>query len=272
MAGDLNTGAAGGQYYAMMDTFNALELTYKSLLNPIRQSGTVWPDNHFNNNGEPDEGGNTIDYILCSEDYKFPIEYYNSVQAYRLNSTIKDFWGIYDLGDHQPVYGRFVFPTIESLPFDSIVCPGEDFNFEVTTSLNDYAVQWLKDGELIDGENSLTLMRTSISEDDWGLYQCEVLYTYSPNESVNSLFGREITIDTIAVDSIVGIDTIVVVDTISTNPVEVTIDTVYLPITVLTGDTIISIDTGRYYVYPGEKVVNWLKSLMCMVMMIDVNY
>ena len=255
MAGDQNTGAISGQYYTMIDTFNALEPTYKSLLNPKRQSGTVWPDNHFINGGSgPDEGGNTIDYILCSEDFKFPIEYYNSVQAYRLNSTDRSFWGIYDLGDHQPVYGRFVFPSIQEEEHDSLVCPGDNFSLEVSTSLEEYIVRWKKDGEIIEGENQLILSRENIQEEDWGSYTCELLYSYSPDESINSLFGRDINIDTVAEIEIVSYDTIVSIDTISQDPLTIIFDTLFVPITVFTGDTIISIDTGRYYYHPGEKI------------------
>ena len=183
MGGDMNTGAYGGGYRNMMDTLNAAEPTYLTLTNEFRQRGTVWKDNHFiaPGNGAP----GSIDFLFANSTFKVPVVSYNDVQAYRLNSTDRDFWGIYDLGDHQPVYGRFEFPTIEDQSSDTEVCPGEDLQLLVSTSLSDFDVEWYHEDELLEGEHQLILNRPAIEESQWGNYRCEVLYSYAPDEAIN---------------------------------------------------------------------------------------
>jgi endonuclease/exonuclease/phosphatase family metal-dependent hydrolase len=183
MGGDMNTRAYDQKYHNMMDTMNAVEPTYLTLTHDKRQRGTIWKDNHFiaPSNVPP----NTIDFLFANDQFKVPLVSYNDVQAYRLNSTDRNFWGIYDLGDHQPVYGRFEFPGISDEVSDTELCPGEDLELAVSTTLTDYAAAWYKDDAIIEGENGLLLSRPAIGQADYGHYRCELTYTYSPDAAIN---------------------------------------------------------------------------------------
>jgi len=187
IGGDMNTNLNTGRYAQMMDTFHVVEPTYGTFLNRPLQRGTSWRQNHFH----PDNAGTgrprNIDYLLASEDFKVPVVCYNQVQSYRLNSTDRDFWGIFDLGDHQPVYGRFEFPQIHIESNDTMVCEGETLRLEVSTTLSDYVVEWYKDGQLVVGEDMLDFEIAEATADAWGSYRCEVVYTYMADSSINSI-------------------------------------------------------------------------------------
>ena len=185
LGGDMNASVFSGKYIPMMDTFHAVVPTYLSFTHKEFQRGTSWNQNHYH----PSDGDrpSNIDYVLANEDFKVPIVATNESQAYRLNTTDRDFWGIFDLGDHQPVYGRFEFPSIEASESEIQICEGENFNLNVTTSLAEYSVEWYKDDTFLEGEAQLNLDRTNISSSDWGNYRCELVYSFTPDATINNL-------------------------------------------------------------------------------------
>jgi endonuclease/exonuclease/phosphatase family metal-dependent hydrolase len=186
MGGDMNTDIFRPEYYQMMDSLEAIEPTYKSLTNvQVPMKGTTWGYNHYNSGRN--QQSQHIDYVLAHKNFKVPIVNYNETQAYKLNITNKPFWGVFDLGDHQPVYSRMEFPSIASEISDNTVCPGDDFEIVLSTSLSDYVVEWYKDGVLLEDEQSLVLSRDAITESDWGQYEGYILYQYQSDESINSL-------------------------------------------------------------------------------------
>jgi endonuclease/exonuclease/phosphatase family metal-dependent hydrolase len=186
MGGDMNTRLYEADYYQMMDSLEAVEPTYNSLANEqIAMRGTTWGYNHFNS-GRNDVA-NFIDYVFAHKKFKVPTVNYNETQAYRLNVTDKKFWGVFDMGDHQPVYSRMEFPTISSEITDNMVCPGDNFEIVIATSLEDYEVEWYKDGVLLEDEEALVLSRNSITESDWGFYECFLKYEYVSNQAINGL-------------------------------------------------------------------------------------
>ena len=187
MGGDMNTRNYTYQYLRMLDSLHALEPTYLTNLHPQPETrGTTWGFNHYSS-GRNDPA-RTIDYLFCSEDFKVPVVYTNEAMAYRLSIANPSFWGIFDLGDHQPVYARFEFPGMQSSVDDTVLCPGDDLAINITTSLEDYDVFWYKNGELLANEQLLQLNRIDITDDDYGLYRCELHYTYAPDSTVNDVF------------------------------------------------------------------------------------
>jgi len=183
MGGDMNANVYSPKYGPMMDTFNAVEPTYLTFTHQESQRGTSWNENHYH----PSDGDrpNNIDYVFASADFKIPVVSYNDVQAYRLNITDRAFWGIFDLGDHQPVYGRFEFPSIMSVDADTLVCEGDNLLLEVTTTLAEFSVEWYKDDILLPGEDQLIFSKPDINPSDWGNYRCELMYSFSPDEDIN---------------------------------------------------------------------------------------
>lgn len=183
MGGDMNTNAYNNNYHRMLDTLNACEPTYRTLTHGIRQRGTVWKDNHFIQPNDFPPG--TIDYIFANSNFKVPVVSWNDVQAYRLNSTDRNFWGIFDLGDHQPVYGRFEFPSVESGDADTEICPGESLTLTASTTLTDFEAAWYKDDVLLPGETGLELEIANADASSWGGYRCEIGYSYAPDGAIN---------------------------------------------------------------------------------------
>lgn len=184
MGGDMNTRIFETQYYRMVDSLHALTPNYLSLLNDPKQTkGTTWGFNHYG--GGRNDSGNFIDYIFASSRFKLPIVCYNETQTYRLNILDKNFWGVFDLGDHQPVYARMLFPSIAGQISDTAVCVGDDFQISIQTTLEDYTINWYKDDVLLPNETTLTLSRQNIEESDWGNYRCELLYSYEADQAIN---------------------------------------------------------------------------------------
>jgi len=183
MGGDMNTGAYGNQYEHMRDTLNFVEPTYKTLTHtPANLRGTTWGVNHFQ---QERYWANMIDYLYANSNFKVPTVSYNDVQAYRLNSTDRKFWGIFDLGDHQPVYARFEFPSMDVLYADEQVCVGDPLELSMSCSISEPVVMWFKDGDLLANETDLLLSIDEVAISDWGDYRCEVLYPYLPDVVVN---------------------------------------------------------------------------------------
>lgn len=187
MGGDMNTDYQTAQYYRMVDSLGALEPTYNTWADTILQNrGTIWGFNHFS--AGRDYVGRIIDYLFCSEFFKFPTVYFNETMAYRYNGINKIAWGIFDMGDHQPVYMRLEFPSGNLQVADTVLCPGDKFSASASTSLTDYSVQWFKDDTVaIVGATSLDFEIESISEEDYGSYTCEIYYTYFPDTAINGI-------------------------------------------------------------------------------------
>ncbi|MCP4120730.1 MAG: T9SS type A sorting domain-containing protein [Bacteroidetes bacterium] len=184
MGGDMNTRAYSGQYDRMADTLNIVEPTYKTLTHDqFNLKATVWNVNHFisvsRTNG-------SIDFLFANNNFKVPEYSYNDVQAYRLHNLNRNFWGIFDLGDHQPVYARFEFPELTVDYADTDVCPGDIMELSVQTTLTEYEVEWYQGETLLEGENGLSLFRQIEDTDDFGQYRCEMIYHYLPDLDVNA--------------------------------------------------------------------------------------
>ncbi len=94
-------------------------------------------------------------------------------------------WGIFDLGDHQPIYGRFEFPSIQQVIADTNVCDGDNLNLSVSTDLTDYTIEWDKDDDLLEGTEQLTYIKNDVTSSDWGTYRCELIYTYEADDEIN---------------------------------------------------------------------------------------
>ncbi len=185
MGGDMNTSFTGRSYYRMLDSLGALEPTYNSLKgNQLQTRGTTWGFNHYG--GGREDNGNLIDYVFTSEYFKFPTVYFNETQVYRYNGLSRDAWGIFDMGDHQPVYARFEFPTSNISSSDTVICPGDPLSISASTSLTDYTAQWFKDDTELIGETGLTYSKTAITEEDYGAYKVEIYYNYFPDIATNS--------------------------------------------------------------------------------------
>jgi len=174
-------------YTIMLDTLNALEPTYLSFLNDRTYSGTSSGLNHFYCCNPEDR--QHLDYIFVSSQHKIPTLLTNRSMQARLNESDESF-GIFDMGDHEPIYARAEFPAISTENNKQEACIGNSVVLTTTviSSATDGYFKWYKDGEEILEQNTNTLSINILSSQDFGIYSCEYLYTYLPDTIINNHF------------------------------------------------------------------------------------
>lgn len=174
-------------YPIMLDTLNALEPTYLTFLNDKAYSGTTSGLSHMYC-CDP-EGRQHLDYIFVSGKHKMPRLLTNRSQQARLNEPDASF-GIFDLGDHLPIYARIEFPAIQSDASNFNSCSGGSVTLkaEVTEPAPGAYFQWYRNGAAIPGANTDALTVTIQGAADFGQYECRYHYTYIPDTIVNNYF------------------------------------------------------------------------------------
>ncbi|MEZ5007390.1 MAG: T9SS type A sorting domain-containing protein [Chitinophagales bacterium] len=186
MAGDYNVDLyeeIDDAYQLMLDTLNALEPTLVTLTYDAPYRGTYWGITHYQD-GKYDNR-QFLDYILASHKFKAPLEYYNLTQVARVNNDDKDFWGVFDLGDHNPVYSRMIFPNLSLEATDSLACE-EDF-LQISSSINfPYdSLVWHFNNERL-GQIGESLVIDNFQTNNWGKYTAKAYYHYLPDTSINN--------------------------------------------------------------------------------------
>jgi endonuclease/exonuclease/phosphatase family metal-dependent hydrolase len=193
MAGDFNVDMnrfdnGSDDYTIMLDTLNAIEPTYLSFLNPRSYSGTTSGLNHFYCCNP--EGRQHLDYVFVSAKHKLPYLLSNRSMQARLNEPDESF-GIFDMGDHEPVYARIAFPALKAEQENITGCAGNTVrlkaNLDKAASLGG-TFHWFRNGEELPGELDHELEVAIISTEDFGEYRCEYRYIYRPDTSVNNYF------------------------------------------------------------------------------------
>lgn len=190
LAGDFNvtldqfTADAYNTYQDVMDTLHAVEATYQSLSWDRPYKGTCWGYNHWNTGDESEKS--YIDYVLTSKNGKIPLKNNNYTQVARVNSMDKKFWGVFDLGDHNPVYGRIELPYLSVSATDTIVCPGGSFQISAKTNIPNPVYSWYKNDILlassIDSFYVVSNYTDTISD-----YACKINYSYMPDTLINRI-------------------------------------------------------------------------------------
>ena len=173
-------------YQNVMDTLHAVEPTYNTLTWDTPYKGSYWGYNHWISEDGDLNNRNYIDYILTSLNGKIPVKSDNYVQVARVNSTDKKFWGVYDLGDHNPVYGRIELPYLSITSTDTIVCAGNSFQLKGKTNIPHPVYSWYKDGALLYTSTDSVYLITNYS----GIasqYTCKINYEYMPDTSINKI-------------------------------------------------------------------------------------
>jgi len=174
-------------YSIMLDTLNALEPTFRSFLNDRSYKGTTSGLNHFYCCSE--DGRQHLDYIFASSGHKVPYLLTNQSQMARLNEPDESF-GIFDMGDHEPVYGRIEFPalsvkneTIENCLNNTIV-----LQTSIVRSAPGGIFQWYKNNNPIPGANGPVLSVSLNAAEDFAAYTCRYQYIYLPDTAINNFF------------------------------------------------------------------------------------
>jgi exonuclease III len=157
--GDFNTDPIDSDmdYQAFLDTMQPV----------IPQHIGYWESN-FN-----DDFGKIIDHAWMDRYHLVPTVGTNEVITIRsLDSSL---WDLYEFSDHRCILGRFVYPDIEQVGGDTLVCPGESLSLSVETD-HSITYQWFKDGTAISGETGNSFQLLDAQESESGLYTCLVSY------------------------------------------------------------------------------------------------
>jgi endonuclease/exonuclease/phosphatase family metal-dependent hydrolase len=172
-------------YQDVMDTLQAIEATYQTLTWDSPYRGTYWGYNHWDSEGS-ENNRNFIDYILTSKNGKIPLKNNNYTQVARINSTDRKFWGVFDLGDHNPVYGRIELPYLTVHTSDTVVCTGNSVLLTASTNIPNPVFNWYKSDALIYSTPDSTFV-TSNAADPITHYICKVQYSYMPDTNINKI-------------------------------------------------------------------------------------
>lgn len=190
LAGDFNvtldqfTADAYNTYQDVMDTLHAVEATYQSLSWDRPYKGTCWGYNHWNAGDESEKS--YIDYVLTSKNGKIPLKNNNYTQVARVNSMDKKFWGVFDLGDHNPVYGRIELPYLSVSATDTIVCSGGSFQLNAKTNIPDPVYNWYKNDTLLATSIDSFFVISNYTEHTSD-YACKINYSYMPDTIINRI-------------------------------------------------------------------------------------
>lgn len=185
---DMNRFKNGSDDYAiMLDTLNALEPTYLTFLNDRSYSATTSGLSHMYCCNP--EGRQHLDYVFVSGKHKMPRLLTNRSQQARLNEPDASF-GIFDLGDHLPIYARIEFPALQSDANTFSSCSGGSVTLkaQVVEPASGAFYQWYRNGEAISGANADELTVNIQGAADFGQYECRYHYTYIPDTIVNNYF------------------------------------------------------------------------------------
>lgn len=192
MAGDFNVDMnryknGSDNYTIMLDTLNALEPTYLSFLNEWTYTGTSSGLNHMYCCNP--HSRQQLDYVFASSRHKVPYLMTNRSMQARLNEPDKSF-GIFDMGDHEPVYSRIEFPDIQSEVQQNSTCIGElvRLTAQIVQSAPGAYIQWFKNGQLIPEATSSSIQIEVLSAEDFGTYTCSYFYDYLPDTVINNVF------------------------------------------------------------------------------------
>jgi hypothetical protein len=192
MGGDYNVDMnriknGSDDYPIMLDTLNALEPTYLTFLNDRSYSATTSGLSHMYCCNP--EGRQHLDYVFVSGKHKMPRLLTNRSQQARLNEPDASF-GIFDLGDHLPIYARIEFPAIQSDDNTFSSCSGGSVTLkaQVVEPATGAFFQWYRNGEAIAGANADELTVNIQGAADFGQYECRYYYTYIPDTIVNNYF------------------------------------------------------------------------------------
>lgn len=192
MAGDFNVDMnryknGSDDYTIMLDTINALEPTYLSFLNDWTYTGTSSGLNHMYCCNP--HSRQQLDYVFVSAKHKIPYLLTNRTMQARLNEPDASF-GIFDMGDHEPVYARIEFPEIQSSSRQFSECIGNTIilTAEIIQPAPGAYFQWYKNEQEIAGANTQELEISVTNSDDFGIYSCNYLYDYLPDTVINNFF------------------------------------------------------------------------------------
>lgn len=177
--------------------------------------------------------GKIIDHFWADSRYLIPIESTNDIITPRSIDDV--LWDLSEFSDHRACLGRFVYPDIQAVKNDTILCEGVSHTMTVSS---DYpsTYQWYKDGNAINGATNASYSITNSSSADAGNYVCEISYQVvrgDTNDAVNALhfypngpetFTANIPYDmgTVQVDDVlclVGIDELSASVKLAPNPV-----------------------------------------------------
>ncbi len=157
--GDFNTDPidSDNDYQAFLDT-----------MNPIIPQHIGYFESNFN-----DDFGKIIDHAWGDRTHLVPLSITNEIITIRSLDPI--LWDISEFSDHRCILGRYVYPDIEKLGGDTLICPGENLSLSVNTN-HPVTYQWIKDGTELTGETDANLEFSSALESQTGNYSCLVSY------------------------------------------------------------------------------------------------
>lgn len=187
MGGDMNVDLyeqKDNAYQIMLDTFHAIEPTYETLTYDSPYRGTTWGLSHYNSGDY--NVRQVLDYILASKNHKMPLELFNLTQVARVNNTNKKFWGVFDLGDHNPVYAKMKFPTLTTQNTDTLACPGDQIEMDVSAGFEYDSLVWYHDTVRL-GQLGELYTINSFTEEQYGNYYCHTFYHYMPDTIINGI-------------------------------------------------------------------------------------
>ena len=157
--GDFNTDPTGSDmdYAAFLDT-----------MSPVIPQHIGYYESNFG-----DDFGNIIDHAWVDRLHLIPTTSTNEIMTFRSLDPV--LWDISEFSDHRCVLGRFVYPDIEKIGGDTLICPDEDLLIGVQTD-HPATLTWFKDGVDLGLTNQAEIQFTSAQESESGLYTCQVAY------------------------------------------------------------------------------------------------
>lgn len=192
MAGDFNVDMnryknGSDDYTIMLDTLNALEPTYLSFLNDWTHTGTTTGLNHMYCCNP--HSRQQLDYVLVSSNHKIPTLLTNRSLQARLNEPDESF-GIFDMGDHEPVYARIEFPSVTSSENNISACIEDHISFKTIPNqfLDSYNITWYHNDQLISDANKEELFFILQYPEQYGDYSAVYTYAYLPDTNINNFF------------------------------------------------------------------------------------
>lgn len=134
-------------------------------------------------------GRQQLDYVLLSSKHKIPTLLTNRSLQARLNEPDESF-GIFDMGNHEPVYARIEFPEIEHSSSTVNTCIGETvvLNTYMVNYWEDYGIEWTRNGTITEKEKSETLHILINNLEDIGKYTATYTYEYFPDTVINNFY------------------------------------------------------------------------------------
>ncbi|MFT7614785.1 MAG: hypothetical protein ACI9J3_003771, partial [Parvicellaceae bacterium] len=128
--------------------------------------------------------GKIIDHVWTDKLHLIPLSATNKVLTYR--SMEEQLWDLSDFSDHRAALGRFVYPDLNAIGNDTILCGGDTMSLVMTTDVAS-TFQWYLNGSPIPGAQDSVYTINGAVIGDVGLYSCQVNYAAEHGDTLDQV-------------------------------------------------------------------------------------